>query len=825
MMKTIKNILPLLLLFILPIVYSQEHVPETNQKWEDLKHTWKAFWISHPNTALSEYGVFHFRKTFVLETNAEEFIIHVSADNRYRLYVNGTEVCEGPARGDLMNWRYESVDISPYLEPGANTIAALVYNLGEHRPPVQFSRRTAFILQADSEKYDLVNTNNTWKVMKNAAYHPISISSERVHGFYVVGPCDSIVGKQYQWGWENPGYEDAAWLQASGSVLDRGVGRGFIHGADWHLVPRNIPAMEKSKELIPEIERAEGIHPHDGFLTGERALTIKKDSRISILLDRTHLTIGYPQLTVSGGKGSHIKVEYAEALYDASGSKGIRNQVEGKEISGAYDVFMPDGGDKRLFTPLWLRTFRYVQIDIETRDEALIIHDFHNVFTAYPFQENARISIEPDTFGIQKIWDTGWRTARLCAGETYFDCPYYEQLQYVGDTRIQALISLYISGDDRLMRNAIQQFNNSIIPEGLTLCRAPTHVGQVIPTFSLYWIAMVHDYHMHRDDPDFVKQFLPGIRSVLAWYESRIDDTNMLGPLDWWNFADWANGFPNGIPAGADNGNSALISLSYAYALAYASELFAHFDLDFESESYASLAQSIKRAVYGNCFDDTRQIFADTPDKKEYSQHTNVMAILTDAIPEDEQAGLFERIVSDSSLIQTSLYFKFYQMRALVHAGLGNRYLELLDPWNDMIDLGLSTFPETEPGSKSMVSSRSDCHAWSASPCYDLIATVCGIMPALPGFSSVSIKPHLGPSQKASCKMPHPWGTITVELERRGSSGLDGTVSLPRGITGEFQWNETTIRLSGGTQTINLPSINTDADESAWKKIIETYVH
>ncbi len=803
-MKQISQILSLLLLLCSTGLFAQEYLPETNQAWEELKHTWKAFWITHPAAPLTEYGVFHFRKTFELETRPEDFIVHVSADNRYRLYVNGTEVSEGPARGDLMNWRYETVDIAPFLEEGANSLAAMVYNLGEHRPPVQFSRRTEFILQAEKESHQWINSDSSWKVLKNESYHPLSVQGSRVHGFYAVGPCDSVVATRYPWGWEKTTYNDASWVQADGSILDRGVGRGFIHGADRWLVPRSIPPMEKKEERIPRIVRAGGVSVHDGFLTGKRALTIAPGSKATILLDRKQLTIGYPSLTVSGGKGSSIRIEYAEALFGGDGKKGNRNETEGKEISGAYDLFIPDGGLERVFSPLWLRTFRYVQFDIETSGDTLTIHDFHNVFTAYPFRENARVLVEPDAFGVQEIWETGWRTARLCAGETYFDCPYYEQLQYVGDTRIQALISLYVSGDDRLMRNAIEQFNNSIIPEGLTMCRAPTYVGQVIPTFSLYWVAMVHDYFRHRDDPVFVKQFLPGIRSVLNWYAGRIDQTRMLGPLEWWNFTDWANGFPNGIPGGADNGNSALLSLTYVYALEYAVDLFSYFDLEDESAKYAASAKSVKKAVYEQCYDKSRRIFADTPGKTEFSQHTNVMAILTGALPGDEMPGLFERILTDSSLIQTSLYYKFYQMRALAEAGLGNNYLELLKPWKDMIELGLSTFPETEPGSKSMVSSRSDCHAWSASPSYDLLATVCGIMPAEPGFRSVRIKPHLGPAQKVTCAMPHPAGTLTLELERSGRSGLKGRVVMPEGIGGEFLWNEHNVKLVPGEQSISL---------------------
>jgi hypothetical protein len=139
---------------------------------------------------------------------------------------------------------------------------------------------------------------------------------------------------------------------------------------------------------------------------------------------------------------------------------------------GYYDVFLPDGGPRRAFRPLWVRTYRFVQVDVTTAGEPLQLDDYTGTFTAYPFVQRATFRSPDATLG--KIWDVGWRTARLCALETYMDCPYYEQLQYVGDTRIQALISLYVAGDDRLMRNAIEQFDDSRLPEGLTLSRYPS---------------------------------------------------------------------------------------------------------------------------------------------------------------------------------------------------------------------------------------------------------------------------------------------------------------------------------------------------------------
>ena len=83
---------------------------------------WKARWISYPGEAPNVYGVYHFRKSFDLEVVPSRFIVHVSADNRYKLYVNGKLVSLGPARGDIYNWSFETVDLAPYLRKGLSGI-------------------------------------------------------------------------------------------------------------------------------------------------------------------------------------------------------------------------------------------------------------------------------------------------------------------------------------------------------------------------------------------------------------------------------------------------------------------------------------------------------------------------------------------------------------------------------------------------------------------------------------------------------------------------------------------------------------------------------
>jgi hypothetical protein len=534
--------------------------------------------------------------------------------------------------------------------------------------------------------------------------------------------------------------------------------------------------------------RAEGITPDDAFLSGTDDLVIPPASRVVLLLDHGHLTNAFAVLQTSGGAGSLLTLTYAEALKDAEGNKGNRNDIDGKTISGLRDEFRPDGGERRHFQTLWFRTYRYVQVEIRTQQDPLTIHDLHGVFVAYPFELAA--GFDSDLPWLEDMWDINWRGARLCAWETYVDTPYYEQLQYLGDTRLQALTTLYMSGDDRLVRQAIEHFDLSRIPEGITASRYPSDLGQYIPTFSLLWVAMVHDYWMHRDDPAFVRRFLPGIRGVLAWFEARIDATGLLGPISWWPFVDWAPTWPRGVPPGGTSGHSTVITLQLAYALDRAAELETTLGIPQNAAAYRALADSLRAAVRAQAWDATRGLFRDTPTGDSYSQQANVLAILTNTVGDEAKTALMQRLLADTSLTPSSYYFSFYQLEALRDAGLGERYIEQLGPWQEMLALGLTTVPETpEP-------TRSDSHAWSAHPNYGLLATVLGVRPAEPGFRSVTIAPHLGPLQNADGSVPHPRGEIEVRLRRISRGGLRATVTLPPGLTGVFLWdgNETALR-------------------------------
>jgi len=601
--------------------------------------------------------------------------------------------------------------------------------------------------------------------------------------------------ERYPWGWQNPGFDDSAWHEADIVRVARDRGSFPFNAGGWQLVPRSIPAMDEHPVRFQSVRRTEGVTIDGNFLDNSGTLVVPANTTATVLLDQSHLTNAYFRMETNHGAGSEISVTYAEALKDENGIKGHRDEIDGKSISGIVDRFQIDGGEKRQFQTLWFRTYRYVELNIETGDQALEIHNVGGLYTAYPYSLTA--DFDSDLPWLEDMWGINWRVLRLCAWETYFDTPYYEQLQYIGDTRLQALLSLYMSGDDRLMRQALTHFDLSRIPEGITASRYPSDLGQYIPTFSLFWVAMVHDYWMHRKDSSYVDGLMPGIRTVLTWFEGKVDATGLVGPLPWWPFADWTEEWESGIAPGGTGGHSVLITLQYVYALQRAVELEREFAGDEEADRLQALADTLLDAVRSKAYDAGRGLFRDSLEEATFSQHTNTMAILTGAVQgDDDRRTIMEHILDDSTLTQAGYYFSFYVLEAMRVAGMGERYIEQLAPWQDMLALGLTTTPEKPPPS------RTDSHAWAAHPNYGLLATVLGIRPAAPGFRSVVIAPNLGPLQQAEGKLPHPLGEIFVSLQRVDQDGIEASITLPDGLEGIFEWRGETIRLNSGAQAI-----------------------
>ncbi|MDX2154503.1 MAG: alpha-L-rhamnosidase C-terminal domain-containing protein [Bryobacteraceae bacterium] len=749
-----------------------------------LSKAWQARWIAPASGSPFDYGVYHFRRSFDLERKPERFLVHLTADQRYQLFVNGRRVVSGPARGDLFHWRYESVDLAPYLTSGRNVLAAVVWHFGEHTPIAQISYRVGFLLQGDGALEKVANTGPDWRTLRNEAYSPVVVTHAELRGYYVAGPAERFDAARYPWGWEQPAFDDSSWPKSV--PLDTGAPRPARDAHSRHmLVPRPIPLMEERPVEAPRLRRAEGIH------AAALPVTVPPNTKATFLLDQSVNTAGYPELTLSGGAGATLRLGYAEALFDPkTRAKGNRDEIEGKIFVGAKDTILPDGAPRRVYRPLWWRTWRYLQLSVETAAAPVTVDSLAAAATGYPWVRKASFDAAPEE--LRRMLDVGWRTLRLCTHETYMDTPYYEQLQYVGDTRIQALATFFETADGRLARNAIEQVNSSRTPEGATYSRAPSALQQYIPGFSLWWIGMLHDYWMYQPDEAFVKEMLPGARAVLTFFGSLQKPNGSLGPLPWWPYVDWVNQWPNGMPPAEQDGSSAPHDLQLLLAYQWAARMEAALGSKAHAAEYAARAERLTALIPKLYWDETRKLYADTPAKQKFSQHANALAVLAGLTKGEAARALMERTVADTTLAPASIYFRYYLNRAAIEAGLGDQYLDLLDEWRTMLSRGLTTWAEkADP-------TRSDCHAWGASPNIELYRTILGVDSAAPGFKRVTVTPHLGKLDHASGSVPHPAGEIRVALKRTGPAHLEAEIHLPAGVTGEFSWNGTRTQLAPG---------------------------
>jgi hypothetical protein len=243
----------------------------------------------------------------------------------------------------------------------------------------------------------------------------------------------------------------------------------------------------------------------------------------------------------------------------------------------------------------------------------------------------------------------------------------------------------------------------------------------------------------------------------------------------------------------------------YIGALKQAADLESAFGDPARADTQRAEAERLSRAVNDRCWSPERGLYADTPERTTFSQHANALAVLYDVAPPAAQTGIIDRITvrnggiaAPDGVTPTTSYFAFYLARALDHAGLGERYVELLQTWRGMLAQNFTTWPEQPDPS------RSDSHAWSAHPTADLLTIVAGIHPASPGFRTVRIAPNLGTLQTLDAAAAHPAGLVETRYRRAGMM-LRVSIRLPANVSGEFIWNGRSSPLHPGHNMLEVP--------------------
>lgn len=731
---------------------------------------WRASWIGpayHPTT---DIGVHVFRTSLQVEQMRDRLAIHISADQRYKLFVNGVMVDFGPQRGDLLHWFYRTVDIAKFLRLGENRIVAVVWNFGRWSPMAQHSARTGFIVQAEDEQDKALDTPGKWEVATLPGW-----DFDMMHGqlgpFYIdVGPGEKVDGAALPPGWTSGAME--GWTKPN--HVAGGEARGTPSGGTpWNLIPSSLPPMLYTpRAQVPRIRRG---YANDRGSAPEGPLTeaIQLNEGGNLLLDYGELLCAYPRIRLLGEAGAEVRLTYSESMWTQDGGKGDRSAVEGRKIMGYQDRIKLGRGPIE-FEPLWWRTYRYLMIETERQVQVQAVGA---VETGYPYRVEAAFE-SPDPV-VAPMFHVSVRTAKRCAGETYFDCPYYEQLQYVGDTRIQVLLHYFLSRDRALPRNSIETLGWSTMENGLTQSRYPSRQPQVIPTFSLYWLLMLHDQLMY-DGPESAPTFVTPefTRRMLDAYREL-----QSKPLSeqYWQFGDWIDSWPWGMPPGG--ANSRMCRALLLFAEAAMADYWALRGGATTSEPGGKFP-AVRREELAKLEADMRAALADKeqqPCEQEWAIYWSLKRFLGTPAFDKSVVDRLDELKAPRCTYYTAFYRHDGEMPA--------DYLAELGPWKEMIAMNLSTFSEKpEPV-------RSDCHAWSAHPAYGLLRIMAGVSSVAPGFAKVRIEPRPGSLDRFLALVPHPKGDLRVLL-------ADGKLVVETPVPATLVWGGRTAELAAGRHEV-----------------------
>jgi alpha-L-rhamnosidase len=756
-------------------------------------------WITHPAAAArTEPVILHFRRDIRLTQRPATMPVTVTADNRFILFVNGKRVASGPSTGTLARWRTSTIDLAPHLQRGPNVVAAVVWDFVRKAPeatsggplpaasalppqvaPIAWqSAGLGFRLVGSAISTDTPG----WRVKIDTGHSATNGRAQVPRRRYYVASAPEIIdAAKADWNWAGPA-ESGGWEDAVPSP----------HAAGRTLIADPLPPQRYASVAPGTVVRTDLV---GGEAFPGRAVTVPANTRAKILLRRDAMVSAYPELDVSGGGGATIKLTYTEALYDAEANRGDRDLVGDRQALGVFDTFVADGA-RRTFAPLWWRTWRYAELDIQTGAAPLTLEALRVFETGYPFQKIARF--HSSDAGLNRIWDVGWRTAEVDAHETYMDSSYWEQLQYTGDTRLQMLISYAVAGDPRLAQQAIESFAESDVHGGLQQGAYPSRSDNVIATFSLAWVGMLSDWAMEQPDTAFVVRQLPRLRTVLDWFEPTRLPNGLLGKNPHWNFIDWVQSKNDRelFPSFGKDGGSCLMTVQWLGALRQGAALEAAFGDGQQSARDTARADAARDAIRRLCWNKERGLFADNADFSLYSQHMNALAVLYDVATPQQAPGILDRITvpgkgidAPAGMFTTTYYFAWYLIRAFEHAGKADRYLELMQTWRELLDLHYTTWPE------SRGDTRSDTHAWSAHPTADLLGLVAGIRPAAPGYARLRVAPLLGQLTTLDATSVTPKGPVSVRYRVSGGS-LTAEIDRPAGLPGEFVWKENTYPLT-----------------------------
>lgn len=637
-------------------VFHKEHSPSTETR-------------RHSENLKNKHIIF--RKKFYLP-EFKKAMIKITADDYYKLYVNGEFVTQGPAPSYRFCYYYNETDISGYLKPGENVIAVHTYYQGLiNRVWISGDEMSMMWCELECDGERVASSDESWR----CTYHSGYKNSGLVFG-YDTGYAEDYDSSSSEEGFENPDYDDSGW--------------------DFATVKKNVD-YKLEKQPTKQLDIYE-VKPK----------LIKKTDR-GIFCDMGFEAVGALDIYARGQAGDTVEILCGEETAEDDRVRyKMRCNCEYREkwtLSGKAD---------RL-NQYDYKAFRYFEL-VYPESVSVDIDKISMIVRHYPFEDAGKFKYKNPLS--EKILKLCKDTLKYGTQEVIMDCPTREKGQYLGDLSISGRAHALLTGNSDMFKKAVIDFcNSSFICEGL-MSVAPSSLMQEIADYSLQFASQALFLYKFDGDIEFLSYAEPCVTGVLRHFEKFENNEGLLdGVTDKWNLVDWPSNLRDGysfeLTKPVNSGIHNVINAFWYGFLCDIDEIYGI--LGKEKTGKAALT---KKSFIKHFYNPESRLFCDAPDKIHSAVQSNILPLLFGM--HEGLEGCKEKIIGmivRKRLVSMGVYMAYFALQALKNVGESDLAEELICDegcWLNMISEGASvTF---EAWGKDQKWNTSLFHPWATAP-------------------------------------------------------------------------------------------------------------
>jgi alpha-L-rhamnosidase len=663
------------------------------------------------------------RKKFNIKEMGSNAYLDITADDYYKVYINGEFVGQGPASAYYFHYNYNRYDVSRYLRDGDNIITVHVYYQGLiNRVWNSGDYRQGLIGELYMDNDLILCTDSTWKCTQ-----ALEFIGNTTFG-YETQYVEDIDSRLKEKNWKKLSYDDHNWENAYVNISD-----------DHELVLQSTPNIQIYEIKPSKIEEIDKGH---------------------YLIDFGQEITGQFKAEACGEAGQAVEIMCGEEL-EGDTEKHVRYLMR---CNCNYKDTWILSGSKDVLEHYDYKAFRYVEV--KASENVLCPESFCAIVRHYPMDEE-KCKFQSSDELLNSIWKMCKNGVKYGSQEVYVDCPSREKGQYLGDATVTTHSHLYLSGDLSLFKKCLKDFALSTYICPGVMAVAPGSFMQEIADFSLQWSYQLLNYYKHSGDIEFLREMYPIAEGITTYFKKyQRADGLVQNVKEKWNLVDWPDNLRDkydfNLSLPVSDGCHNVINAFFCGAVKTVNKIRDILGIEYNDE-FSSLRDSYIKAFYNNDV----KLFNDSTVSSHNSLHSNMLPLFWGLVPKEAEKSVVELI--RKKRLNCGVYNSYFLLKGLANVGEYELIYDLITSqdehsWANMLKDGATTC--FEAWGKDQKWNTSLCHPWASSPISVIIEDIIGLKPAREGWEEILFTPHIPKSlQSIAVAFETIKGTVSMEYK------------------------------------------------------------